>query len=188
MRRLNMAGLLAAALGMTGCFDSDTVVHVDVIGQVEGIFQLVVDISAGGLATKLYVPMAPQAFTLPNSFNVQMDSSRQGELILDITANDQNGVKIASGTGNLLIDVGHLNPMTIELTAVSPPPGGGMPDAGGADAGGADGGVDAGLDAAPELGGDDTGSVDGGVAPETADDDAAVDDGGADVASDDTGP
>ena len=37
MRRLNMAGLLAAALGTIGCFDSDTEVHVDVTGQVEGI-------------------------------------------------------------------------------------------------------------------------------------------------------
>src|SRR5262245_41497733 len=121
-----MAGVLAvlAPLVMTGCNDSKSVVHVEVTGTVEGLFQLVVDVSAGGLATTLHVPSPPRPITLPTTFNLEMDRSRTGSLGLNIKGNDEAGYQIASGSGELAdIDVGHRQDMSIELTALSPPGG-----------------------------------------------------------------
>lgn len=173
-----VAGVLAVVLALGGCSDDKSVVHVDVTGQVDGIFQLVVDISAGGLATTLFVPAAPRAIMLPTSFNIEMDHSRQGELMVGITANDENGVAIARGTGDLpAIDVGHVNGMSIDLTPVTPsgggqPDGGATPDDGGTsdDAGTADAGGD---DAGPASDAVDDAAGDLAEAGDDAGDDAA---------------
>jgi hypothetical protein len=149
------------------------------------------------LSTTFFIPSPPpkEPFSLPTNFTVEMDRSRDGDLTVDIEAQDAAGVKLAGGSGILTnIDVGHRNEMDVALTTDLPPGGGddggvpgddgGVPgDDGGTDAAGGDVpaethedvdggapetvGVDAGDEAGPEAG--DDGGVDDG-----ADDDASA--------------
>ena len=178
---VGVAGVLAA-LAVAGCTDSKSVLHVGVTGDVQGLYQLVVNITAGSTApATILAPSVPRAITLPTSFNVEMDRSRTGALDLTIAGNDEGGNQIASGSGHLDdIVVGGLNTMEVALAAAAPP--GGTPDAGGGDEAGADAGDAALDDAGDEVAtvGDDDGGADAGVA---GDDDA-----GDDASADETGP
>jgi len=121
---------LAAATLLAGCSTAQTVVFVSVSGQVEGITQLVVNLSAGGLATTIYVPEMPAPITLPTDFTIEMDRSRKGELRIDINANDSDAQLVASGSASIAeVVVGERNELSVELIAAMPP------DPGGADAG-----------------------------------------------------
>jgi hypothetical protein len=196
-----VAGALMTALAAGGCTDSKSILHVAVTGDVEGIVQLLVDISAGGVATRLNVPATPRPITLPTSFNVEMEHSKQGRLVVDIMANDENATPIATGSGELdAIAVGSLNLMTIALAPVGPPggepDGGGQPDGEGSpDGGGGEDGGGSGADGPVETaGGDDGGSpLDGGVVDDAgqadaADDAVPADDAGDDVSGAEAGP
>jgi hypothetical protein len=122
--------LMGAATLLAGCSTSTTVVLVSVSGQVEGIAQLVVKLSAGGLDTIIYVPEMPAPLTLPTDFTIEMDRSRKGEVRIDINAKDSDAQVVASGSAIIAdVVVGETNEISIELIATMPP------DTGGADAG-----------------------------------------------------
>jgi hypothetical protein len=196
---VGVAGALVAALAVGGCTDSKSVLHVAVTGEVEGIVQLLVAISAGGMETTLHVPATPRPITLPTSFNVEMEHSRQGRLVVDIKANDANETTIATGYGELdAIAVGKLNSMTIALAPVLPPAGepdgGGQPDGGGGEDGGgsgADGPVETAVDqpGSPLDGGvaDDGGQADTAADVAPGDDAAPADDAGDDASGAEAG-
>jgi hypothetical protein len=187
---LALSGALVGLAG--GCSDTKTVVFVNVTGDATGISQLKVVLATAGLSTTFFIPSPPpkELFSLPTNFTVEMDPSRQGDLTVDIEAQDAAGQKLASGSGILTnINVGHRNEMDVALTTDTPPGGGddgGVPgDDGGTDAASGDvpaethDDVDGG---APEIiaadTGDETGPEagdDGGVAgDDAADDDASA--------------
>jgi hypothetical protein len=133
---------------------------VSVSGQVEGITQLVVNLSAGGLATTIYVPEMPAPITLPTDFTIEMDRSRTGELRIDINANNSDAQKVASGSASIAdVVVGERNEISVELIATMPPDpgvgdGGTENDAGAIDSGVSDDAGEAAPDA--DLSGDTT--------------------------------
>jgi hypothetical protein len=162
VRGLWFCASLAAATLLTGCSTAQTVVVVSVSGQVEGITQLVVKLSAGGLATTIYVPEMPAPITLPTDFTIEMDRSRTGELIIDINANNSDAQKVASGSASIAdVVVGERNEIAVELIATMPPaPGGddaGIENDGGVDSAVADDAGDAGID---NVVSDDAGEAD----------------------------
>jgi hypothetical protein len=182
---LALSGALAGLAG--GCSDTKTVIFVSVTGDATGISQLKVVLATAGLSTTFFIPSPPpkELFSLPTSFTVEMDRSRQGDLTVDIEAQDAAGKKLAGGSGILTnIDVGHRNEMDVALTTETPPAGG--------DDGGVPGGDDGGTDAASGDVPAET-HVDGdGGAPEVVAADAGDetgpdggDDGGVDADADD---
>ena len=163
MTRPHVAGVagVLAALAVAGCTDSKSFLHVSVTGDVQGLFQLVVDISVGDQASQLVVPSSPRAITLPTSFNVEMERSRQGRLIVDIQAKDENAVTIATGSRELeMINVGNLNTMSVELLPFMPP--GGEPDGGGQPDGGGEADADDAGVPADDAGDDDASGAEAG--------------------------
>jgi hypothetical protein len=117
--------------GGAGCAESDTVVSVQVVGNVLDIQRLRATVTVGARMRTLSIPQGPRAISLPATFTVQMDRSIQGMLVVTIDALDAGEAVIASGTATLPgLIVGQRNDIAIDLTPGDGGPDGGTPDGG----------------------------------------------------------
>jgi hypothetical protein len=152
---------LTLALATTlcaGCVEPNTTVHVTVSGDVQGIAQLRIKLDAGGLSTMTFLPNMPDVVSLPTDFNIELDRSRNGELVITVDAFPSDAhvaeppTSLGTGSADVpALTVGKTNEVAIELTPT--PPGntgtgtddGGTTDDGGAPGAGADAGDNTGV-------------------------------------------
>jgi hypothetical protein len=127
---------LSAALG-AACGSPDTVVLVGVRGATSRpLRQLQVLAMVGGESRTLLVPDPPgDPFFLPTNFSLQLPRALGGQLRVTVTAFEDGGRAIGSGSSSLELRVGARNELAVMLDPVPPPD--------------ADGGRDAALDASP---------------------------------------
>jgi hypothetical protein len=132
--------VLGAALG-AACGSADTVVLVGVRGTTSRpLRQLQVLAMVGGENRTLRVPDPPgDPFFLPTNFSLQIPRALGGKLDVTVTAFEDGGRAIGSGSSSIDLQVGARNELTVMLDSV-PPPDGGAP---------IDGGRDAAVDAPP---------------------------------------
>jgi hypothetical protein len=177
-----LATLGAALAPAAACTPADSVVLVQVQGAVAvPIHQLAVEVKVGSQTRSLRVPEQPTAsFFLPTNFSLQIPRAVTGSLRVAVTAVDEGGATIATGSGTLPeLAVGLTDEMEVVLGPVAP--GGGSPDAGALDTGAPDTTPDEApplpVDVTHDAGPPDASSPD--VAPEATTDAGAVsDDGG----------
>jgi hypothetical protein len=128
MRNPVIAGIL---LALAGCRAPDTVVLVYVRGTTpRPIVQLEVAASVGEAARSLKVPASPGAtIFLPTSFSLQIPREQIGAFTVTVTALDEAGAPMLSGTSAIPeLAIGQETPTTVELggsdDAGAPPDGG----------------------------------------------------------------
>ncbi len=172
---------LGAALGPgAACTSPDSVVLVQVRGAVAvPIRQLAVEATVGGQTRSLRVPDQPAApFFLPTNFSLQIPRAVSGSLRVAVTAFDEGGRTIGTGSGTLPeLAVGLTDEMEVVLGPVVGD--GGAPDAGGPEASAPDAVPDAAADEAPPLPVDithDAGAPPDAAAPDAIPPDLAPDD------------
>jgi hypothetical protein len=183
-----LATLGAALAGAPACTPADSVVLVQVQGAVAvPIHQLAVEVKVGSQTRSLRVPeQATAPFFLPTNFSLQIPRGVTGSLRVAVTALDQAGGTIATGSSTFPeLAVGLTDEMEVVLGPVAP--GGGSPDAGALDGGAPDTTADeapplpvdiahdAGADAAPDGPGAASPDL---AADDTTEDGAFFDDGG----------
>lgn len=91
-----IAGVMAVSLA--ACAKPDTVLIVQVEGNVAGIRQLDVEIEVGGEIHKLLVPGIPEAIALPTNFSVQVPRELGGALRITVSALGAEGESLGAGT------------------------------------------------------------------------------------------
>jgi len=91
-----VAGMVAVSLA--ACAKPDTVLIVQVEGDVAGIRQLDVEIEVGGEIHKLLVPEMPEALALPTNFSVQVPRGLGGALRVTVRALGAKGEGLGAGT------------------------------------------------------------------------------------------
>ncbi len=126
---------VAAATAFLGCHRSDSILLVEVAGDVTlGPTELDVTVTGDGQTRSFALPARPTTspIALPASFSVELSPSVTGPVTVSVRALDAGGAVIAAGTATqTYLDVGGQTILTVTLTTGA----GATPDAG-ADAGG----------------------------------------------------
>jgi hypothetical protein len=124
--------ILAVVAVAPSCADPDSVVLVQVVGSVSGIYRLRSVVSVGGETRSFDVPQAPRSIPLPTSYTIQIDRSMSGPLDVQVTALDAGEQELASGAASLpALLVGQVNEVLITLGPAPYPDRDGEVDVGG---------------------------------------------------------
>jgi hypothetical protein len=114
--------VVAAALAAAGCHRADSVLLVEVAGDVTlPVAQLSANVTIGTTTHMLLVPPAPTSISLPTSFTVALSRDLTGPVTVAIDALDDTGALLASGqTVQQHIDVGDDTVIPVKLGSADP--------------------------------------------------------------------
>lgn len=115
--------VLAAATALAGCQQDDSILVVEVGGDLNlRPAQLSVSLAAGGRSKSFFAPRTPTPFYLPTSFTVELDRSITGPLTMTIDVLDDAGYVLASGaTTQKYINTGGQTLISVTVTSEAPP-------------------------------------------------------------------
>jgi hypothetical protein len=111
--------VFAGMVALSSCGESDTIIEVQILGNVGRIVQLDVDLSIGADKRNFKVPGAAQTISLPTSFTVQVSPDLQGPVSITIRALDDAGkVIVEKKEENILakLSKGQVNRVVVALT------------------------------------------------------------------------
>jgi hypothetical protein len=114
--------VMAAALTVAGCHQADSVLLVEVSGDVTWpVAQLSANVTIGTTTRMLLVPETPTSISLPTSFTVALSREVTGPVVVAIDALDDAGGLLASGqTVQQHIDVGEDTVIPVALASGDP--------------------------------------------------------------------
>jgi hypothetical protein len=121
--RLAALGLVALVIGLAACQAPDSILLVEVSGDLTLMpAEMDVTITAGGQTRgPILVPPSPTPFTLPTSFTVELDRSITGPVTIEIVVFDGNGYVVAHGTATqTYIDTGGQTIVSVTLITGAP--------------------------------------------------------------------
>jgi len=111
--------IFAGIITLSSCGESDTIVEVQVLGNVSRIVRLDVDLTIGSAKRNFKIPDADEMIALPTSFTIQVSPDVQGPVSITIRALDDTGkVIVQMEEKNILAKLakGEVNRIVVALT------------------------------------------------------------------------
>ncbi len=138
--RLTFVACAPLATGaVVGCAQPDSVIKVEVTGEVSGILQMEVFVTVGGQESSMYVPAKPRPIALPTDFSIQIPRALSGAVVVTVRAKGAGRNEVGVGTATAsaffvgaatsLLKITLLPPGSLTPAAPTAPSDGGSPSA-----------------------------------------------------------